>query len=165
MAMANAATVARAHGADGIPLDWEPGDAILDLYEVIPLPGTKRGYAEGGMGRVNLVRHREWRRDLAVKSVLPAKSASARDVENFKTEAEQWIDRIGLHPNVVACHYVRVLGGLPRVFIEYIDGGSLQEWAASGRLYEGGPEAALARILDIAIQFAWGLYYVHGLGL
>jgi len=152
-------------GPDGIPLDWEPGDVILDLYEVVKLPGTKHGYAEGGMGRVNLVRHREWRKDLAVKSVLPAKSASARDIENFKTEAEQWVDKIGLHPNIVACHYVRVLGGVPRVFIEYVDSGTLSEWIDSKRLYEGGPKAALGRILDVAIQTALGLHYVHELAL
>jgi predicted Zn finger-like uncharacterized protein len=155
----------RPRGADGIPRDWEPGDVILDLYEVGRLPGTKHGYAEGGMGRVNLVRHRQWQRDLAVKSVLPAKSASARDIEAFKTEAEQWVDKIGLHPHVVACHYVRVLGGVPRVFIDYVDGGSLAEWIASKRLYQGGPRAALGRILDVAIQAAWGLHYVHELGL
>lgn len=155
----------RPRGTDGIPLDWEPGDVILDLYEVIELPGTKQGYAEGGMGRVNLVRHRAWHKDLAVKSVLPLKSASAGDIEDFKTEAEQWVDKIGLHPNVVACHYVRVLGGVPRVFIEFVDSGTLQEWIASKRLYEGGPQAALARILDVAIQAAWGLHYVHELGL
>ncbi len=155
----------RQRGEDGILLDWEPGEVILDLYDVVKLPGTTRGYAEGGMGRVNLVRHREWRRDLAVKSILPAKSASARDIEVFTKEAEQWVDRIGLHPNIVACHYVRVLGGVPRVFIEFVDGGTLSEWIVSKRLYEGGPQAALERILDVAIQTAWGLHYVHELGL
>ncbi len=155
----------RPRGEDGIPRDWEPGDVILDLYEVIQLPGRKLGYAEGGMGRVNLVRHREWNRELAVKSVLPARSASARDIEKFTTEAEQWVNTIGLHPNVVSCHYVRVLGGVPRVFIEYVDGGTLSEWIDAKRLYEGGPHAALERILDVAIQAAWGLHYVHELGL
>jgi hypothetical protein len=155
----------RPRGEDGILRDWEPGDIILDLYEVIKLPGTKDGYAEGGMGRVNLVRHREWQRDVAVKSVLPAKSTTARDIENFKTEAEQWVDKIGLHPNIVACHYVRVLGGVPRVFIEYVDGGTLAGWIASKQLYAGGQKSALERILDVAIQTAWGLHYVHELGL
>ncbi len=160
-----AAAHARALGPDGILRDWEPGDVILDLYEVIRLPRTKHGYAEGGMGRVNLVRHREWQRDVAVKSVIPSLSASARDIENFQKEAEQWVDQIGLHPNIVACHYVRVLGGVPRVFIEYVDGGTLSEWIDSKRLYQGGPSEALARILDVAIQTAWGLHYVHELGL
>ena len=44
-------------------------------------------------------------------------------------------------------------------------GGSLSDWIKDGRLYEGAPEAALARILDIAIQFAWGLDYSHEQGL
>lgn len=155
----------RPRGADGIPRDWEPGDLILDLYEVIPLPGTRHGYAEGDMGRVNLVRHRQWQRDIAVKSVVPAKSASPRDLGKFRVEAERWVNRIGLHPNIVACHYVRVLGGVPRVFIEYVDGGTLQEWVDTGRLYEGGHAAAVARILDVAIQTAWGLHHAHDLGL
>jgi len=41
-----------------------------------------------------------------------AKSASARDIENFKTEAEQWVDKIGPHPNIVACHYLHVFAHL-----------------------------------------------------
>jgi tetratricopeptide (TPR) repeat protein len=52
----------RPRGEDGIPIDWEPGDVIFGVYEVIRFPGTKDGYAEGGMGRVNLVRHRQWQR-------------------------------------------------------------------------------------------------------
>src|SRR4051812_47171464 len=36
----------RPRGADGIPRTWEPGDVILDLYEVTGVLG------EGGMGRV-----------------------------------------------------------------------------------------------------------------
>lgn len=33
------------------------------------------------------------------------------------------------------------------------------------RLYEGSPEEILARILDIGIQFAWGLHFAHEQGL
>ncbi len=112
----------RPRGEDGILRDWAPGDVILDLYEVKAILG------KGGMGQVDRVWHRQWRKDLAVKSVLPERALSAIAIENFKTEAEQWVDKIGLHPNVVACHYVRLLGGVPRVFIEYVDGGTLQEW-------------------------------------
>ena len=66
---------------------------------------------------------------------------------------------------MVSCYYVRTLGGIPRVFAEYVEGGSLADWISSGKLYEGGPEEALERILDIAIQFAWGLDYAHEQGL
>ncbi|MBI4615840.1 MAG: protein kinase, partial [Planctomycetes bacterium] len=84
--------------------------------------------------------------------------------ESFAREAETWVD-LGIHPHVVACWYVRSLGGIPRVFAEYLEGGSLADWIDSKRLYEGGPEKALERILDIAIQFAWGLGYAHEKGL
>lgn len=58
-------------------------------------------------------------------------------------------------------------GGLPRVFAEWVDGGSLHDAIAieSLRLYEGTGEEVLARILDVAIQFAWGLDYAHSRGL
>jgi WD40 repeat protein len=157
--------VRRPRGDDGVPRDWVPGDVILDLYEVRELPGMERGYAEGGMGRVNLVWHRGWQMQLAVKSVRPDKLQSHRYLECFQREAEVRVNKLGLHPNIVSCYYVRVLGGLPRVFIDYVDGGSLEEWIRSGKLYEGGPEQALERILDIAIQFAWGLHHAHEQGL
>jgi hypothetical protein len=49
---------------------------------------------------------------------------------------------------------VRRLGGLPRVFAEFVEGGSLKDWIRDGRLYGGGAGAALARVLDIAVQIA-----------
>src|SRR3954462_3139747 len=64
---------------------WQPGDVILDLYEVKGLLG------EGGMGRVYRVHHREWDLDLAVKSPRPALLAQAGAVENFEREAETWV--------------------------------------------------------------------------
>jgi serine/threonine protein kinase len=60
---------------------------------------------------------------------------------------------------------VRRLGGIPCVFAEYVSGGSLAEWIDTGRLYEGRPGKVLERVLDIAIQFAWGLHHAHEQGL
>jgi WD40 repeat protein len=147
-----------------VPLSWEPGDIILDLYEVRPLT-DETPYAEGGMGRVNRAWHRGWQIDLAVKSVSPQYLQHPRAVEHFLREAEVWVSRLDLHPNLVFCYYVRVLGGLPRVFVEYVEGGDLAGWVESGRLFEGGPGPALGRILDVAIQFAWGLHAIHTQGL
>ncbi len=152
-------------GADGILEHWEPRDLILDLYEVREM-AQGVPFAEGGMGRVNRVWHKQWQTDLAVKSVNPDNlKKSAQAVDNFKQEAEEWVNKIGLHPHIVGCYYVRILGGLPRVFVEFVDGGSLKQWINARRLYEGGHAQALERILDVAIQFAWGLHYVHELGL
>lgn len=110
------------------------------------------------------VHHRGWNVDLAAKSPRPKFFATEQHRENFEREAETWV-HLGLHPHVVFCHYVRRLGSIPRVFAEYVAGGSLEQWIRSGRLYEGGPEQALERILDIAIQLAWGLHYAHEQGL
>ena len=152
-------------GADAVPVDWNPGDLILGLYEVTGILGI------GGMGKVYRVHHRGWNMDLAVKSPKPEILDVPGAAENFVMEAETWVN-LGLHPNTCSCYYVRELGGIPRLFAEFVTGGDLEGWIKGDRkkgedpkLYEGGPERALARMLDIAIQFAWGLEYAHGQGM
>jgi WD40 repeat protein len=141
-----------------VNIEWRVGDVILDLYEV------KQVHEGGGMGLVYRVHHRGWNMDLAVKSPRPEYFQTHAQKENFARECETWI-KLGLHPHIVSCHYVRTLGGIPRVFAEYVEGGSVKEWIDSRRLYEGGPQEALKRILDIAIQMAWGLDFAHEQGL
>ena len=141
-----------------VPLIWQVGDVILDRYEV------KQVFTGGGMGLVYRVYHRDWDMDLAVKSPRPNFFQTQQQIENFEREAETWVN-LGLHPHIVSCYYVRRLGGIPRIFSEYVEGGSLADWIRNGKLYEGSPEDALLRILDIAIQFAWGLHYAHEKGL
>jgi WD40 repeat protein/serine/threonine protein kinase len=141
----------------GVPLVWNKGDVVLGLYEV-------KDIHSGGMGTVYRVRHRTWDMDMAVKSPHAECFRTARHKRHFIHECNTWL-RLGLHPNIVSCYYVRMLGGVPRVFTEYVEGGSLAEGIRTHRLYEGGPEAALHRILDFAIQCAWGLAYAHQRGI
>ena len=144
--------------ASTVPAEWQEGDVILDLYEV------KQIHSGGGMGLVYRVHHRGWNVDLAVKSPRANFFQTEQQKENFTRECETWIG-LGLHPHIVSCHYVRTLGGMPRVFAEYVEGGSLKDWIESKKLYEGGEQETLKRILDIAIQMAWGLHYAHEQGL
>lgn len=102
--------------------------------------------------------------DLAVKSPRPDFFATPEQKEDFTRECESWIN-LGLHPNIVSCYYVRTLGRIPRVFAEYVEGGTLSDWIRDRSLYAGGHEDALERILDVAIQFASGLQYAHEQGL
>ncbi len=141
-----------------VAAEWQVGETLLELYEVTALLG------EGGMGKVYKVHHKGWNVDLAVKSPRSEIFSTAGGKENFIREAETWVN-LGLHPHTVSCYYVRTLGDIPRVFAEYVEGGSLSDWIRSRKLYEGGPEKALEKILDIAIQFAWGLDYAHERGL
>ncbi|EFH84643.1 protein kinase domain-containing protein [Ktedonobacter racemifer] len=137
---------------------WHVGEELLNQYEVMGLLG------EGGMGMVYKVHHRGWNIDLAVKSPQPALFAREGGEENFIREAETWVN-LPLHPHIVSCYYVRLIDEIPRIFAEYVAGGSLGDWIRSRRLYEGGHQRALERMLDIAIQFAWGLHAAHEQGL
>jgi serine/threonine protein kinase len=137
---------------------WQVGDIILDLYEV------KQVFTSGGMGLVYRIHHKGWNIDLAVKSPRPQYFQTEVHRENFIREAETWVD-LGLHPHIASCYYVRTLGGIPRIFAEYVEGGSLEDWIDQRKLYEGGSEKTLERILDVAIQFSWGLHYAHEQGL
>jgi WD40 repeat protein/serine/threonine protein kinase len=141
-----------------VPPLWRVGDVIDGRYEVT------RVHEHGGMGLVYRVRHLLWGTDLAVKCPRPELFQGAADRERFVTEAEVWVS-LGLHPNVCACHYVRTLGGIPRVFAEYVAGGSLRDWIDDRRLYEGTEREVLTRITDFAIQTAWGLEHAHSRGL
>lgn len=140
------------------PAVWRVDDVIDGRYKVSLV------HERGGMGLVYRVRHLAWGIDLAVKCPRPELFTSAADRERFVNEAETWVS-LGLHPNVCSCFYVRTMGGIPRVFAEYVPGGSLREWIDDRRLYQGGHQEALARITDVAIQVAWGLAHAHDRGL
>ena len=124
-------------------------NTILEIYKVMSDP------ISGGMGSVWRVHHEGWNVDLALKRPKPryfAEGGESRK-KNFIKECENWI-RLGLHPNIVSCYYVREIGGVPSVFSEWMDGGSLKDRIRDGSLYEGTEEAVQERILDIAIQGA-----------
>ena len=136
------------------------GDMILDTYEVTS------DAISGGMGSVWRVHHQNWNTDLAMKRPQPrffAEGSEGRK-EQFIKECEHWIN-LGLHPNIVSCYYVREIGGVPTIFSEWMDNGSLKDRIADGSLYEGTEEEVQERILDIAIQAARGLQYSHENGL
>jgi len=139
---------------DKILREWQVNDVILNLYVVKQILG------QGGFGKVYRLFHRDWNLDLAVKTPNRKAIEAAGGVDNFEREAETWVN-LGLYPNIVSCYYVRRINGIPRVFSEYVAGGDLQHWINSRKLYKGGKKKALARMLDIAIQFAWGLHYAH----
>ncbi len=142
---------------------WKVGDVILGVYEVRPMPNGLP-YAEGGVGLVHRVYHREWDIELAVKS--PKSSIFQTEIgrQNYERECKTWID-LGLHPNIVTCYLARRIDGIPRLFAELVLDGSLSDWVRSGRLYQGTANEIHQRIFDIAIQFAWGLDYAHRQGL
>ncbi len=122
-----------------VPAEWQMGDVILDKYEVEGKLG------QGGFGTVYKVLHYDFAVELAVKCPKPERFESEDDKQKFISEATNWV-QLGLHPHIVTCHYVRMIGGIPRVFAEYVAGGTLHDWIRTRKLYEGGHEVALERI-------------------
>jgi serine/threonine protein kinase len=141
-----------------VPPIWKIGDVILGKYAISDI------FTSGGMGLVYRAYHKDWDMDMAVKSPRPEFFQTEDQASHFEREAETWVN-LGLHPHIVSCFYVRRLGGIPRIFAEFVEGGTLAEWIRSGRLCQRSDEAGIERILDIAIQIAWGLHFSHTKGL
>ncbi len=146
------------------PEVWRPGEILLNgMCQVLPLTSTQL-YAEGGAGVVQRVRRKDWNVDLIVKSPKPCVVMTESGKESFERECQTWIE-LGLHANIVSCYFVRRIDGIPRLFAEFAPDGTLRDWIADKRIYEGSPKESLARLLDISIQFAWGLEHAHSQGL
>jgi WD40 repeat protein/serine/threonine protein kinase len=134
-----------------IKTDWKEGEIIEGLYEVL-------GSSSGGMGKVYFVFHHVWKMMLAIKTPRPKVVKSEARLLRFLREAEYWVN-LGLHPNIATCYYARVIGGLPRLFIEYVDGGTLDAWNEKKLLKD------LRTIVDLMLQFCHGMMYAEKQGM
>jgi tetratricopeptide (TPR) repeat protein len=130
-------------------VDWQPGDLLLDEYEV------QKSLGAGGMGQVYLVRNQLSGQQFAVKST---RVDDAKTRRQFLRELRTWLD-LREHPNLTACRFYRTIEGRVVIFAEYVPGGSLADWIESGRV------ADAATAIDLAIQIARGLRVAHEQGL
>ena len=133
---------------------FHPGDLLLDTYRI------ESEAFQGGMGAVWRVHHTGWNVDLAMKRPKPQAFRTGEQKDNFTSECRYWMD-LGLHPNIVSCYYVREIEGIPTIFSEWMDKGSLESHIKDGTLYEGSAGEVQERLLDISIQFARGLHFAH----
>ena len=135
-----------------------PGFLLLNTYRI------DSAAIKGGMGSVWKIHHTGWDVDLAMKQPLAKLFANEMMKKNFIHECQAWID-LGFHPNIVSCYYVRDIEGVPTIFSEWMENGSLENRIQDGTLYKGSNAEVQERLLDIAIQYARGLYYAHESGL
>jgi serine/threonine protein kinase/tetratricopeptide (TPR) repeat protein len=143
-------------GASGprTPPAWEPGATVFGEFTV------ERHLGTGGFGRVDLLQNRHIGRRYAVKRILLSDPAARG---RFLTEAQRWTG-LPPHDNIVACRFLRSIGEELAVFSEYIAGGSLADRIAPGWVTGCGTDP-LTRIVDMAVQAAWGLDAAHAMGL
>lgn len=130
------------------------GTVINDQIEILEQIG------EGGMGSVYRAFHRSWNQVMAVKAPHPSSFADQSDRERFLLEAQTWID-LGIHPNIVTCWFIFQHNNTPLLFLDLLEGGSLRDLAANGKILPGNWED----IVSVAIQVCDGLHYAHTLGL
>jgi WD40 repeat protein len=137
-------------GYKTLPL-WKEGKEVLGSYRI-------ERVLSGGMGRVYIAEHLKWKVKMAIKAPNEQMLSDESLFGRILKEAESWTD-LGLHPHIAYCYYVRKIEGVPHIFIEYVDGGTLKEWIADMRCYD------LRVALDLAIQFCHGMEYAHGKGM
>lgn len=134
------------------------GSVVLGAYRIDDV------FTGGGMGVVYRARHLVWDMDLAIKHPSAKILQSAEQRRDFVNECETW-SNLGLHPYLATCFYTREIGNLPCVVAEYAEGGSLNDWIVSRRIYAGEDAAVVARIVQVATAMAWGLDGAHHAGL
>jgi serine/threonine protein kinase len=130
---------------------WGKGDEILGLYRV-------EDVLEGGMGRVYIAHHKSWNVKLAIKAPNEMMLSDRNNFARVLREANSWTE-LGLHPNIAYCYYVRSIEDVPHIFVEYVDGGNLEQWIEDGKCID------YRLSLDLAIQFCHGMEHAHSKGM
>jgi serine/threonine protein kinase/Flp pilus assembly protein TadD len=122
----------------------------LDHYEIISL------LAVGGMGQVYLAEDTTLKRRVALKLLPLELTRDEHALHRFGREA---LAASALnHPNIVTIHECGQADGLRFIVSEFVEGSTLREKLANGRL-------ELNTILDIAIQIASALDAAHCAGI
>ncbi len=128
-------------------MEYQVGDKLDNQYVVVEKH-------HGGMSSVYVVRDEFSNKRFAVKTVRESLLADAQAVQRFADEGRTWM-KLGRHEHIVEAIIYREIEGQPFLFLEYVDGGDLQNLLNHERsLY-------LPQLLLFARQACAGMQYVH----
>ena len=148
MAQAVGAAARDLHGRKYPPI-LPPGRS-LNHYRIVSLAGA------GGMGQVYLAEDLRLGRKVALKILVPELVGDGRSVRRFEQEA---LAASALnHPNIVTIYDVGEFEGTHFIAAEFIEGGTLRQRLAAGRI-------EIRAAVDIAIQIASALAAAHEAGI
>jgi TolB-like protein/Tfp pilus assembly protein PilF len=126
-----------------------PAGTLLGPYRLVAQIGA------GGMGEVYKAQDTRLDRTVAVK-VLPPDVATPDRLQRFEQEART-ASALN-HPNILTIHDVGREGAHLYFAMEWVDGRTLRQLTAGGRL-------PLRRVLDLSHQIAEGLAKAHAAGI
>lgn len=119
---------------------WSIGDSLGDRWEVFDIK-------YGGMGVVYLVYDRKTELPMAAKTYSDEIPGDRSIAEQFIREATIWVN-LDFHPNIVQAHQIHEFRGKPYIFLEYVSGGSLDNWIGTRRVTDD-PSFTLGLALDL----------------
>jgi hypothetical protein len=126
-------------------------------------PGTRLGVydisaqiGEGGMGQVFRATDTKLKRQVAIKILPPWLAADADRLARFQREAEVLASLN--HPHILTVHEAGELDGRQYLVTEFIDGGTLKEWATR-------QTPTWRQIVDLLTGVADGLAAAHTAGI
>lgn len=126
-----------------------PGQRI-GHYDIVSFIGA------GGMGQVYLAHDSVLKRKVAIKVLAPALAHDQRGLRRFEQEARA-ASALN-HPNILTIYEFGEADGLRFIASEYVEGPTLRQKLADGRL-------PVSTAVDIAIQIAKALEAAHASGI
>ncbi len=137
----------------------DPPRAAADPFE-----GTAyrlvRPLAQGGMGEIFLVEHRELRRAFVAKTLQNALASNPQLVDRFRVEAQS----LGSlrHPNIVSVFAVgKTADARPFMVTEYLQGQTVAQALANGRVFSISEAIRYTRETLAALGAAHAIGIVH----
>ena len=143
-AMADAAKILAKENSDSLV------GKTLGHYELLSLLGS------GGMGEVYRARDKKLEREVAVKVLSAAVAKNADRLRRFQQEARA----VGMlnHPNILIIHEIGTQDSAPYIVSELLEGETLRDHLAPGKL-------SISQALAYAAQIASGLIAAHEKGI